>query len=485
MTCGILLAGALVAPPHVGDRGCDPGDRAGAEPQQLVRHRRVRVGEVARKHRVERGEAVAVVPAVVDEVPGRDHHHHHVWLSRRHPRRQVVVEPAIAFVGRLLPAALASLAATHESAAWGANDVDLGELGMLRRPRQQPGGGRPRGRVAGNDDPHRLRERRKRGLGRRGRRGRRGEPSSCAAPRCPPPVGWLRSHGRSDCGGAGGGARRLRRLDHWSERLDRRPVDVDRGGGHGCVVGPPVLSQRGRNDGERHDRDRRRRQPAGGQRHSPARAASAAGSVARSDGTRSRRSPASTPAARRRAASRRGPSVARRRSRRSASGTGTRRTRSRPATRAAAVDSTRRTGDSACSPSDQQRRTDGERRQPPLVGRTAGSRKGRHAHGERERARRGASQAARRGTARPCSRSASSAPIRISPTRAGVAQYAASGPNRAAISRRGEREHQRERSERERAAAARGAAGEQERHRRRPHPVELLLDRQRPEVLDR
>src|SRR6476619_5054995 len=45
----------------------------------------------------------------------------------------------------------------------------------------------------------------------------------------------------------------------------------------------------------------------------------------------------------------------------------------------------------------------------------------------------GASQAAGCGTRRPLSTNASRAPIRISPTRAGVAQYAASGPNTAAV----------------------------------------------------
>ena len=89
------------------------------------------------------------------------------------------------------------------------------------------------------------------------------------------------------------------------------------------------------------------------------------------------------------------------------------------------------------------------------------------------------------GSDAPVSTNARNAPTRISPRRAGVAQYAASGPHTYAIT----------------GAAAMAArvtapttrvllgrasiARQQQRHQRWPQPVELLLDRQRPEVLQR
>ena len=63
------------------------------------------------------------------------------------------------------------------------------------------------------------------------------------------------------------------------ERLERRSVDVDRGGSNRGFVGLPVLAERGGHDRQRDHGDRRRRQSAGDEGRAPARSRDAAGSA--------------------------------------------------------------------------------------------------------------------------------------------------------------------------------------------------------------
>ena len=81
---------------------------------------------------------------------------------------------------------------------------------------------------------------------------------------------------------------------------------------------------------------------------------------------------------------------------------------------------------------------------------------------------------------------ATSAPNRISATRAGVAQYAASGPHTWAMTGAANGEHHRQRRDHaHRRPAAAAAPPEDAQEQQRPQPVELLLDGQRPVVVER
>ena len=164
----ILLTSAVLLPPDVRDRRRDPGDRAGTAGEQARRsppgsRSAIRVSNSW----VERGQSVAVVPAVVDDVPRRDHQHHDVRTACSPTRsgssssiQRVAVRPAT-------PSSRLAGARHHaRSRSRGADDLDLGQLGVGGRPRDQTGDGGVGGRVAGDDDPHRARERRQRWLGR-------------------------------------------------------------------------------------------------------------------------------------------------------------------------------------------------------------------------------------------------------------------------------------------------------------------------------
>ncbi len=86
---------------------------------------------------------------------------------------------------------------------------------------------------------------------------------------------------------------------------------------------------------------------------------------------------------------------------------------------------------------------------------------------------------------RPAITTARNAPMMISLIRAGVAQYAASAPHTAAMIGAETDVARAIAADDDESAATAGHAAQHHEHQRRPHPVELLLDRQRPEVLER
>ena len=218
-----------------------------------------------------------------------------------------------------------------------------------------------------------------------------------------------------------GRLRRCRRSRAGLSGSSGASVDVDRGGRDRGVVGLPVLAERGGNDGQRDDRHRRGRQPAGDQRRAPARAAIAADRLlehaVRDLGDRQRQRQLhddELPAVEARAPlvgdhvdrpvvqvhAVRDPAEPDQRP----ASTARAAPASRPGVRAPATPTRRR------RPAATPRRRDRRRRET-----SPRTRRARPVPAA-------PTQPAMRGTARPCSSSASSAPIRISPIRAGVAQ---------------------------------------------------------------
>ncbi len=125
--------------PAFGTGGAIQATDAGAAGEHAVGQRPVVGVDPRRELGVERGQAVAAVPSVVDDVPRRDHQHHDVGLELGDAVGQLAFEP-VGTLGRpRLPPEELALATRHEAAPFGDDHLDLCQLGVGGRPLDQTG----------------------------------------------------------------------------------------------------------------------------------------------------------------------------------------------------------------------------------------------------------------------------------------------------------------------------------------------------------